>query len=92
MEYVSHRLLTGLPGWDIDPSEDKRQHKYKINTDINVSRVIFEPTIPLFELPNLLSMLDHVTAMIGKSGPFFFHWHYSPSGPRPTSMKLSVSL
>jgi hypothetical protein len=22
----------------------------------------------------------------------FFHWHYSPSGPRPTSMKLSVSL
>jgi hypothetical protein len=23
---------------------------------------------------------------------FFFHWHYSPSGPRPTSMKLSVSL
>jgi hypothetical protein len=23
---------------------------------------------------------------------FFFHWHYCPSGPRPTSMKLSVSL
>jgi hypothetical protein len=23
---------------------------------------------------------------------FFFHWHYSPSGPRPTSTKLSVSL
>jgi hypothetical protein len=22
----------------------------------------------------------------------FFHWHYSPSGRRPTSMKLSVSL
>jgi hypothetical protein len=22
----------------------------------------------------------------------FFPWHYSPSGPRPTSMKLSVSL
>jgi hypothetical protein len=26
------------------------------------------------------------------SSTFFFHWHYSPSGPRPASMKLSVSL
>jgi hypothetical protein len=55
-------------------------------------RVGFELTTPVFEWTKTARGLDCADALIDRVNPFFFHWHYSPSGPKPTSMKLSVSL
>jgi hypothetical protein len=51
------------------------------------------------EFPDVLLLRCFVSIIISAcftfiaySEVFFFHWHYSPSGPRPTSMQLSVSL
>jgi hypothetical protein len=60
--------------------------------DVYLTLLPFSVPFVVLEHPHQLFDSFEYSSILFISLYFFFHWHYSPSGPRPTSMKLSVSL
>jgi hypothetical protein len=68
--FLLYTQSVGLLGWGISPSQGRylhtEQHKHRINTQISILRVGFEPTIPVFERAKAVHILDRAAGRCGR--------------------------